>query len=337
MMTHVFVSEYLCSGACSNEELPESLAREGRAMLEAIVNDFIACPHTIVSTTWDARLTLPSFDFPDRVRLRVVASASEESLAFDQIAADADFAYLIAPEFDKILEMRTRRVVSNGGRSLNSTLEAIAVCSDKLQVWEACRLVGVATIETGAATAGPTVFPCVVKPRDGAGSSMMRMLRSEEEWKDWSVSTDLTKFIVQPFLHGTACSVAAIFNHGKLRGIFPPAIQLISVRDHFAYLGGQIPFGEVSPCQFSEMADKLAGAVPGLHGYIGMDFLVPDCASAPVLVEVNPRLTTSYVGYRKLASEPLTLWILDPSRLPFPDFSGTVRFDSQGGILELKK
>jgi predicted ATP-grasp superfamily ATP-dependent carboligase len=48
--------------------------------------------------------------------------------------------------------------------------------------------------------------------------------------------------------------------------------------------------------RFAALAEQVAQAVPGLWGYVGVDLvLTPD---GPVLLEINPRLTTSYCGLR---------------------------------------
>ena len=50
-----------------------------------------------------------------------------------------------------------------------------------------------------------------------------------------------------------------------------------------------------------------------------------------LLVEINPRLTTSYIGYRKLTNENLMEHILFPERFPKPILwkDQTVQFSLQ--------
>ena len=40
-------------------------------------------------------------------------------------------------------------------------------------------------------------------------------------------------------------------------------------------------------------------SLPGLRGYIGIDFVLTE--GKPFVVDVNPRLTTSFVGLRGVA------------------------------------
>jgi predicted ATP-grasp superfamily ATP-dependent carboligase len=47
--------------------------------------------------------------------------------------------------------------------------------------------------------------------------------------------------------------------------------------------------------KFQKLVEKIAQAIPGLWGYIGIDIIDSDVLG-PVILEINPRLTTSYVG-----------------------------------------
>jgi predicted ATP-grasp superfamily ATP-dependent carboligase len=43
------------------------------------------------------------------------------------------------------------------------------------------------------------------------------------------------------------------------------------------------------------LAGEVAHALPGLHGFVGID-LVWHTQRGPVLIEINPRVTSAYVG-----------------------------------------
>ena len=72
-------------------------------------------------------------------------------------------------------------------------------------------------------------------------------------------------------------------------------------------------------------------------GYLGVDLVLGEAAdgSDDVVIEINPRLTTSYVGLRALARENLAAAMLDVAsgrtpRLSFADRQ--LEFDSDGTI-----
>jgi predicted ATP-grasp superfamily ATP-dependent carboligase len=48
---------------------------------------------------------------------------------------------------------------------------------------------------------------------------------------------------------------------------------------------------------FTQLAKRIAAAIPSLNGYVGVDVIV-DNADVYV-VEINPRITTSYIGLRE--------------------------------------
>jgi predicted ATP-grasp superfamily ATP-dependent carboligase len=46
--------------------------------------------------------------------------------------------------------------------------------------------------------------------------------------------------------------------------------------------------------RYRGLASAIARALPGLWGYVGVDFI--ETENGPVVVDINPRVTTSYAG-----------------------------------------
>jgi predicted ATP-grasp superfamily ATP-dependent carboligase len=115
--------------------------------------------------------------------------------------------------------------------------------------------------------------------------------------------SEIGSLIDQPFVPGLAASVAFLIG-SKQTFALPPAQQRLSSDGRFHYLGGRIP---LSP-EFAQRAERIArqaiDCVPGLFGYVGVDLVLGDdgCDWA---IEINPRLTTSYVGLRQLCESNL--------------------------------
>jgi hypothetical protein len=78
---------------------------------------------------------------------------------------------------------------------------------------------------------------------------------------------------------------------------------------------------------------RAGAAIGGLRGYIGFDLICT--ANGPLLVEINPRLTTSYIGYRELATANLAEWIVNRHSQPIePGWgSGVVEFSCDGRLI----
>jgi len=72
-----------------------------------------------------------------------------------------------------------------------------------------------------------------------------------------------------------------------------------------------------------DLAKRAIAAIPGLWGYVGIDVVLTQ--RGPVVLEVNPRLTTSYAGLRAaLDINParLVLDLLDEREQPFTPIPG---------------
>jgi hypothetical protein len=76
--------------------------------------------------------------------------------------------------------------------------------------------------------------------------------------------------------------------------------------------------------------------VPGLLGYVGVDVLLGDDGQDWV-IEINPRLTTSYVGLRALAASNLceALWriVRGAADVQVDWRAGSVAFTADGSVI----
>ena len=311
-------------------ERPASLIREGAAMLRALIEDLLQIPEMQVVTTWDRRLPhgLGLEDMPSLV-IVPVAGPDEEREVFRRLCGETEASYIIAPELNDELSRRTNvAFFSEKGRSsqelcslpksLNCSVEAINLCGDKWALFQHLTRHTNPTIPTfrleDLSANSSLSWPRVLKLRLGAGSQSMQLVASPDEWENaisqFDPSSRGTEVIVQPFIPGISLSVGVIIDRGKKVHRLPVADQFIDPARGFVYEGGRIPssrwFGSLEP-----LLDEVLPTIPGLYGYVGIDVLVPDRApETPLLVEINPRLTTSYTGYRQLCRDNLAgLWL----------------------------
>jgi predicted ATP-grasp superfamily ATP-dependent carboligase len=285
-----FVYEYLTALGIGRDPADplHPLYREGRAMRDAVYEDLGRIPGV------------------DVVTLDGVSGAAERDL-FRKVVAGSHDTLVIAPEFDSNLVDRCRWVEADEGRLLGPSLEAIGLTSDKLALAEHWRAQGVPTPATSDRE--PTAceeFPVVWKPRDGAGSTATFRLDAPLDVaraKATRAADGHTgPMLLQQFVPGRAASVAFLCGPA---GHLPllPCLQFLSDDGRFKYLGGELPIGHELADWAVRLARRAVGCVPGLVGYVGVDLVLGDAAdgSADYAVEINPRLTTSYVGLRALA------------------------------------
>ena len=289
-----------------------------------------------------------------------VSNAAAEQRQFRELAAASDAVLVIAPETNGQLADRVRQVMSLGVKSLNCSPAAIELCGDKLRLarhFEAHSLPTVPTEIIDWTHERPQeshINEWVIKPRDGAGSWLTFRVRTDspEEWQRAATAYASAGIshnaLVQPFVAGLPLSVGCLCQPNGEVEIFPIGQQRLS--HNFEYLGGSIPASlpAVTEVAVRDLIQRACATIPGLNGHIGFDLLLPDAdPTRPLIVEINPRLTTSYVGYRRLSASNLAArwlhgagllkdanisprslsplkWL--PRRIEF-DASGNTRFD----------
>lgn len=357
----VFVSEYLCSVGIAEavkslamahavhrgtavHSLFASLCAEGGAMLSAVLEDFSHCPGVQTAILIDEELddhfrrfktTMHEFHPP------------QEEQKFRALARDCAWTLVIAPEFNDILARRCLWVEKSGGRLLGPSSEAVRLTADKLALanhWKKHGIPTPATIEYGAWPPSPQLwFPLVCKPRFGAGSQANFLVHEAEELQraipqaqEWS-----TQLILQPYCPGLAVSVA--FLAGSEWWMALPAVeQCLSKDGRFHYQGGRLPLPHHLDERARRLAEQAARTVKGMHGYFGVDLVLGDAddGSADVAIEINPRLTTSYIGLRRLAqfnlAEALLATVTDGRPPAWNWRSEPVVFAADGRIIPLR-
>ncbi len=278
----VFVYEHVTAGGLGRD-VPESLLREGRAMLEAVSGDF---------------RRLPDIEF-------VTAPHSQ----FRETAARCDWTLVIAPEFDDHLRGLSQTVLDVGGRLLGSQPTAIALTGDKLATAAFWHERGVRHPRTESFD--PEYFasfppPWVMKPRCGAGSLATFLIQWGQAFQPVHFGADADRleslspreFVIQEYERGQPASVALLIGPRQTIPLMP-ARQHLSQDGRFRYQGGSLPL----PPDLAERATALALAavagIDGLQGYLGVD-LVLGKNGDDYAIEINSRLTTSYIGLRQL-------------------------------------
>src|SRR5580704_9466810 len=323
----VFVHEFFCSGAFDGDLGDSSLAREGLAMLAAVVDDFSrAGDVTGVVTTLDRRLrgSPAAARIGQQAQVTWVESTGEERRLFQEFAAACRATLVIAPETGGLLLERRQMTDAVGGRFLGPSPEVLRLCGDKLRFCEHLNANAISTVPTSpfdfSANSVDYPFPIVVKPRDGAGSVntfLIRDARELEVRRDEMIAhfaDETSEAIVQPFVDGRPLSTAALIGREDRRiEVFPLGEQRISRDGRFQYRGGRIPASDLSSevaRDAAELVTDVCRSLPDLAGFIGFDLIVAKGSPGVRILEANPRLTTSYVGYRRLTQENLAARML---------------------------
>ncbi len=312
----VFVYEFLTGGGMLDEIAPCSphLEREGRAMVRAVSEDFSAIAGCHVDVMRDHRLGIWSNRLPDRVTEHVTRSPADRDSRFDDLAASADYTVVIAPETNGILLRLSSQVQSAGGELLSAPPSFVSVAGDKWQTHQRLRRMGVRVPRSVlgrpmAVTGIPDVDPSlglVVKPRDGAGSEGITRTLSDR------YLCGQRELLLEEFIPGQPASVVAMGGPAGAR-LLLPCLQQIDMGKGFQYRGGQVLAPEDPRSdRVRRLAASALSNLPPFIGFVGIDLVLGDAedGSGDTVIEVNPRVTTSYVGLRALARSSLAAAVL---------------------------
>src|SRR5690606_30441606 len=226
--------------------------------------------------------------------------------ALRRLIRAADAVWLIAPETDGILARLAALVEAEGRRLLGPGAAAIRRAADKAAPRRRLAAAGVAapparTLPRAAdprAIAADLEYPVVVKPWRGAGCGGVGLARDAAEFARavaLARAEGAGRLLVQPFLPGAAASVSLIGDGARALALAVHAPH-VRVGLPFAYDGGATPLEHPKAARAVECALAAYRALPGLVGYVGMDLVLSD--DGPVVTDVNPRLTTAYLGVR---------------------------------------
>jgi hypothetical protein len=335
----LFIYEYITGGGMwdgpDDPTANHSLLDQGRAMVQAITADFCSLPDIDVWTTRDERLPPPH---PPVSRVASIASAAAERRAIQSLAAAADWTFLIAPETANALAQRCDWVTAAGGRLLSPSKPVVALATDKHATaqWLSARGIPVprGLILPRSHFNLDLAFPLVLKPLDGCGSEGVRLVRSAADLANLTNGQPLR---CEEFIPGLAASVAVLCGPAQNRSL-PACEQRLTGDGHFTYLGGRLPLAPDLDRRARRLAESAVAALPNPIGYIGVDLVLgqaPD-GSGDRVIEINPRLSTSYVGLRAASRTNLAAALLAiaegrPPDLCFDD--RPVEFASDGVVV----
>jgi predicted ATP-grasp superfamily ATP-dependent carboligase len=304
----ILALEYSTGGGLAGEEQQAGLAREGELMLGALLRDLGGIPSVRVLSTRDARLEVPRT--PARFS---VPGGGEDIWAFwAQQMARADALWPIAPETGGLLERMSRIAGDNGKILIGSAPETVRIAGSKIATAELLARTGLSVVPTAPARNPPPASGTgwVVKPDDGVSADETLVFKDASEMSAWiEAKADASRFVVQPYLEGVAASISALFRGGRASVLSCNRQDIARGGGGFRYLGFEVGALEDMRAPFEKIASAVATAMPGLSGYAGIDLILT--GDGPVVLEVNPRLTTSYAGLSRALGRNAAQLILD--------------------------
>jgi len=312
----LLVYEHVSGGGFADESIPADILSEGFGMLRTLISDFKAAGHN-VTTTLDSRIA--RINPPIAADCVVpVFSLHETQVNIHKFAESADAVYVIAPETGGVLQSFVELVEQTGAASLNCSACGIEKVSDKIAFYEFIRKLKLPLPEMMIFPVARDLkeikkvirrrltFPMIFKPSDGVSCSGVSVVCNEEQVagavNKIKMSSSSKHFLVQELIKGVAASVS-LFSTGSNAVSISLNRQDVTIETPekcSSYSGGAVPFSHPLQTEALEVAENLVKSIPDLRGYVGVDFVLTE--NEAVAIEVNPRLTTSYVGLRSVVN-----------------------------------
>ena len=312
----IIVYEHVSGGGYCEHPIPPSFLAEGFAMMRSIAADFKAAGH-IVSVLLDARLSAlnPPIDVDFIVP---ILYANEPKQFLGNIAKVNDAAYVIAPETGKDLLSMAKLIEETGKVALNCKSKAISKVTDKAFLYMDLEKNGFSIPKTLVLKKDADInqikrvilreltYPLIFKPSDGVGANGLSIIKNGKQIEKALLKINLESakddFIVQEFIKGESASVSVLSTGKKALGISlnRQNVKVSGPDQSSSYEGGIVPFDHPLKNFALALAEKVVESFPGLRGYVGVDIVL--AGDRAFVLDVNPRLTTSYVGLRKVAN-----------------------------------
>jgi tyramine---L-glutamate ligase len=320
----VLLYEHVSSGGYAGQPINSSLLSEGYGMLRGLTSDFKAAGYE-VTVLLDSRIAQlnPLLDADQIVQ---IGPEGEADPSMEEVAESSDLAYVIAPEPNHLLQSIIECIETTSTLSLNCNAAAIEQVADKANVFDTASKLNLNFPKTltfqGNAT-GDTIsgnisekltYPIVLKPAHTAGCGGLSFVASEDQLvgavRKTKVESAFDNFLAQQYIDGIPVSVSVICNGDEA---IPVSLNFqditLASSTLSSYNGGLVPFDHILKKQAFDTAKHLVEAFRGLRGYVGVDLVL--AKDGIFVMEINPRLTTSYIGLREVAEFNLADFIVN--------------------------
>lgn len=236
----------------------------------------------------------------------------------------SEYCFIIAPEFSNILYNLTETAYELNKIILSVNLEGIKLGTSKQLTYDYFIKRNISTPRTHKIPMrnGEIDFkfilrkfeqyksPIIIKPDDGVGSEGIFYFNTKEQIKkiidqEKDAIEQNRSYILQEFIEGSDLSFSLlgfyrekshIIHDPILLGVNSQSVRIKDMSKESEYIGGNTPVQDYKRFHedFLTLIERLN---PPICGYFGIDF-VRTANQKNYYIEINPRLTTSYLGVR---------------------------------------
>jgi tyramine---L-glutamate ligase len=146
-------------------------------------------------------------------------------------------------------------------------------------------------VESSSANPACKVEQWVVKPVNGVGCTDSYILTDQHDFQQMHSRTG--HYIIQPHIQGKKTSLSCLFKQG-IGWLLCANLQQFNIINRQYHLSKIIVNYHSDLSVYQDLVDNIAQALPELWGYAGIDLI--ETPEHLFVLEINPRLTTSFVG-----------------------------------------
>ncbi|MDA9718765.1 ATP-grasp domain-containing protein [Betaproteobacteria bacterium] len=272
----------------------ESMKMQGEAMLDALYSDLKHIKQLNI-TIGKQKFGETALDF------------------FSEVIPKIDLVWVIAPESDG--ELERFHIASQKKLWIGSGLHAIRLTSNKLETKKYLKSLGISTPDeiTLKSLRKNNYIKAVRKPLDGAGTTDTYIIENEKNIIH-TLYKKQSYFFLEEWVEGTAYSVSL---NCRLSGF-----DILSINKQHITVNhlGKLIYTGVEPVESKLFKRLRENILPTLHlivvnisdlrGFIGVDFILNENSQISI-IEINPRLTCSYIGLSKYNRDNTAVKILN--------------------------
>ncbi|MFW9826009.1 MAG: ATP-grasp domain-containing protein [Candidatus Thorarchaeota archaeon] len=323
----IFIFEFVSGGGFNQNRIPNSLICEGFAMLRSIIDDFKVINFKILTMLDNRVLFLSQFLKADYIEK--VEKKDNVLNKFKNLIRRSKYVFIIAPETSNILYNLTKIAKRYNKLILSSNLKAIKLGTSKVKTYRFFNKNKVNTPATFRIPYKKKLLhrdfiinrfrefkkPIIIKPEDGVGAESIYYFEKELDLLNFLKTFNSKKmnYILQEYITGRDLSVSLIGGPNSCN--YPLLLSLNSQnvvinKKESEYFGGYTPLEN-----YIEKIEIISGILKRINlnkfeGYFGIDF-IENPQYELFFIEINPRLTTSYIGIKNVINCNIAELILD--------------------------
>ena len=324
----LFVFEYVSGGGFNQIDIPTSLFCEGFGMLKSIITDFKRLDFEI-STILDYRIFFLSKYLQADI-IKTIDSKENFLRKFKTLVKNSKYVFIIAPESSNILYNLSKIVRNHKKILLSTNLEGIKIGTSKINTYDFFKVNKIVTPKTYLIPYKKNNLdidfiiqkfyklktPIVIKPEDGVGAESIYYFETENQirtyFQEYMDALDIKRnYIIQQYIEGCDLSASLIGTQFSMNSsiktpiilsINSQVVNLKNSKHESEYFGGHTPIKDAQDICINLKNYIKFPKFSKFTGYFGIDFIRKDDLQL-YFIEINPRLTTSYIGLRNVINQ----------------------------------